>query len=103
MASRSNVIVCVFAGGAAILAYASGLSIASFEQTEGANQISRENGKRRVVATAEVRGRDIGSLGADAQANVGQQVKLAPVVLCARTLANRVCSRPKGVHSGPFG
>src|SRR5258705_12998749 len=36
-------------------------TIASFEQTEGANQISRENGKRRVVATAEVRGRDIGS------------------------------------------
>ncbi|HMJ29210.1 MAG TPA: efflux RND transporter permease subunit, partial [Xanthobacteraceae bacterium] len=53
-------------------------TIASFEQTEGANQISRENGKRRVVATAEVRGRDIGSLVADAQANVDEQVKLAP-------------------------
>lgn len=53
-------------------------AIASFEQTEGANQISRENGKRRVVATAEVRGRDIGSLVADAQAKVDEQVKLAP-------------------------
>jgi heavy metal efflux system protein len=53
-------------------------TIASFEQTEGANQISRENGKRRVVATAEVRGRDIGSLVADAQAKVNEQVKLAP-------------------------
>jgi heavy metal efflux system protein len=53
-------------------------TIASFEQTEGANQISRENGKRRVVATAEVRGRDIGSLVADAQARVDEQVKLAP-------------------------
>jgi cobalt-zinc-cadmium resistance protein CzcA len=52
-------------------------TIASFEQTEGANQISRENGKRRVVATAEVRGRDIGSLVADAQAKVDEQVKLA--------------------------
>src|SRR6266436_3908129 len=53
-------------------------TIASFEQTEGANQISRENGKRRVVATAEVRGRNIGSLVADAQAKVNEQVKLAP-------------------------
>lgn len=33
-------------------------TLAWFEQTDGANQISRENGKRRVVATAEVRGRD---------------------------------------------
>ena len=30
--------------------------------SEGPNQISRENGKRRVVVTAKVRGRDIGSV-----------------------------------------
>jgi cobalt-zinc-cadmium resistance protein CzcA len=53
-------------------------TLAAFEQTEGANQISRENGKRRVVATAEVRGRDIGSLVAEAQARVEERVKLAP-------------------------
>ena len=53
-------------------------TLATFEQTEGANQISRENGKRRVVATAEVRGRDIGSLVAEAQAKVDEQVKLPP-------------------------
>ncbi|UVO29694.1 efflux RND transporter permease subunit [Bradyrhizobium arachidis] len=53
-------------------------TLAAFEQTDGANQISRENGKRRVVATAEVRGRDIGSLVAEAQAKVAEQVKLAP-------------------------
>ncbi|WP_028162925.1 efflux RND transporter permease subunit [Bradyrhizobium elkanii] len=53
-------------------------TLASFESTDGANQISRENGKRRVVATAEVRGRDIGSLVAEAQAKVAEQVKLAP-------------------------
>ncbi len=53
-------------------------AIATFEQTEGANQISRENGKRRVVATAEVRGRDIGSLVAEAQTKVNEQVKLPP-------------------------
>ena len=52
-------------------------AIASFELTEGANQISRENGKRRVVATAEVRGRDIGSLVTEAQAKVDEQIKLA--------------------------
>ena len=53
-------------------------ALATFEQTEEANQISRENGKRRVVATAEVRGRDIGSLVAEAQARVNEKVKLAP-------------------------
>jgi cobalt-zinc-cadmium resistance protein CzcA len=53
-------------------------TLASFEQTEGANQISRENGKRRVVATAEIRGRNIGSLVAEAQAKVADQVKLPP-------------------------
>lgn len=52
-------------------------NLATFEQTEGANQISRENGKRRVVATAEIRGRDIGSVVAEAQAKVAEQVKLA--------------------------
>jgi cobalt-zinc-cadmium resistance protein CzcA len=51
-------------------------AVASFERTEGANEISRENGKRRVVATAEVRGRDIGSLVAEAQAKVAEQVIL---------------------------
>src|SRR5215212_8323123 len=53
-------------------------ALATFEQTEGANQISRENGKRRVVATAEVRGRDIGSVVAEAQAKVAARVTLAP-------------------------
>ena len=53
-------------------------ALATFEQTEGFNQISRENGKRRVVATAEIRGRDIGSLVAEAQAIVAERVKLPP-------------------------
>ena len=34
----------------------------------GPNQISRENGKRRVVVTANVRGRDLGSFVGEAQA-----------------------------------
>ena len=50
--------------------------VASFSVTEGPNQISRENGKRRVVVTANVRGRDIGSLVAEAQGKVAAQVQL---------------------------
>jgi heavy metal efflux system protein len=50
--------------------------VASFSVSEGPNQISRENGKRRVVVTANVRGRDIGSLVAEAQRKVAQQVQL---------------------------
>jgi heavy metal efflux system protein len=50
--------------------------VASFNFSEGPNQISRENGKRRVVVTAEVRGRDIGSLVDEAQAKVAEQVSL---------------------------
>jgi cobalt-zinc-cadmium resistance protein CzcA len=52
--------------------------VAQFSVSEGPNQISRENGKRRVVVTANVRGRDIGSLVAEAQAEVGRQVPLPP-------------------------
>ena len=42
-------------------------SIADFKIAPGPNQISRENGKRRVVVTANVRGRDLGSFVAEAQ------------------------------------
>jgi len=52
--------------------------LASFIFAEGPNQVSRENGKRLVVVTAEVRGRDIGSLVDEAQAKVAQLVKLPP-------------------------
>ena len=44
--------------------------VARFRLMEGPNQISRENGKRRVVVTANVRGRDIASVVADAQARI---------------------------------
>src|SRR3546814_9334294 len=42
--------------------------VAQLRFSEGLNQISRENGKRRVVIQANVRGRDVGSFVADAQA-----------------------------------
>ncbi|GJD73634.1 Cobalt-zinc-cadmium resistance protein CzcA [Methylobacterium goesingense] len=50
--------------------------VAGFSVTEGPNQISRENGRRRVVVTANVRGRDIGSLVAEAQGKVASGVRL---------------------------
>jgi cobalt-zinc-cadmium resistance protein CzcA len=50
--------------------------VATFEFSEGPNQISRENGKRRVVVTANARGRDIGSLVEEAQDKVVANVHL---------------------------
>jgi cobalt-zinc-cadmium resistance protein CzcA len=50
--------------------------VASFSFAEGPNQISRENGKRRIVVTANVRGRDISSVVTDAQSKVAAAVKL---------------------------
>lgn len=50
--------------------------VAKLEIKEGPNQISRENGKRRIVVQANVRGRDIGSFVKEAQAAIDQKVKL---------------------------
>lgn len=50
--------------------------VAKLELTPGPNQVSRENGKRRIVVSANVRSRDIGSFVADAQQATGQQVKI---------------------------
>ncbi len=63
-------------GGRGSLATIPLKEVASFTQGEGPNQISRENGKRRVVVTANVRGRDIASLVAEAQARIAEQVSL---------------------------
>jgi len=52
--------------------------LAQLDVSEGPNQISRENGKRRVVVQANVRGRDLGSFVAEAQARIDQEVPLPP-------------------------
>jgi heavy metal efflux system protein len=52
--------------------------VARFSFVEGPNQISRENGKRRVVVTANVRGRDLGSVVEEAQQRIARNVKLPP-------------------------
>jgi cobalt-zinc-cadmium resistance protein CzcA len=50
--------------------------LATFEMAPGPNQVSRENGKRRVVVSANVRGRDIGSFVADAQRMLADRVSI---------------------------
>ncbi|MDT3670619.1 MAG: CusA/CzcA family heavy metal efflux RND transporter [Aromatoleum sp.] len=52
--------------------------VASIRSAPGPNQISRENGKRRVVVTANVRGRDIGSFVAEAEARITEAVEVPP-------------------------
>src|SRR3546814_5358061 len=48
-------------------------SVADIGVTDGPNQISRENGKRRVVVQANVRGRDVAGVVADAQAAIASE------------------------------
>jgi cobalt-zinc-cadmium resistance protein CzcA len=50
--------------------------LAQTELVIGYNQINRENGKRRVVVTANVRGRDLGSFVSDVQSAVAQNVEI---------------------------
>lgn len=52
--------------------------VATLTLAPGANQISRENGKRRLVVTANVRDRDLGGFIAEVQTKVEQEIKLPP-------------------------
>ncbi len=52
--------------------------VAEVEVALGPNQISRENGKRRVVITANVRGRDLGSFVGDLENQVREKIVLPP-------------------------
>ena len=47
-------------------------SVARIEVSEGPNQISRNNGSRRIVVQANVRGRDLGGFVTEAQASVAE-------------------------------
>ena len=48
------------------------------ELVSSPNRISRENGQRRVVVSANVRGRDLGSFVAEVQESVAAQIELPP-------------------------
>lgn len=50
--------------------------LVSIELVNGLNQVNRENGKRRVVVTANVRGRDLGSFVDDVKAVIEDKVTL---------------------------
>ncbi|MCB1661925.1 MAG: CusA/CzcA family heavy metal efflux RND transporter [Pseudomonadales bacterium] len=52
--------------------------VATLNLAPGPNQISRENGKRRLVVSANVRGRDLGGFVAEVQTQVEQQITLPP-------------------------
>ncbi|WP_180163867.1 efflux RND transporter permease subunit [Acinetobacter sp. YH12049] len=54
-------------GGSIVLS-----NVATVSNVDGINQVSRENGKRRIVVTANVEGRDLGSFVADMQAQLKQ-------------------------------
>jgi cobalt-zinc-cadmium resistance protein CzcA len=51
-------------------------AVAKLSIGTGPNQVSRENGKRRIVVTANVRGRDIGSFVAEAEQRIRADVAL---------------------------
>ncbi|WP_334656095.1 CusA/CzcA family heavy metal efflux RND transporter [Sphingomonas panaciterrae] len=53
-------------------------TVADIGIVDGPNQISRENGKRRVVVQANVRGRDVAGVVADAQQAIASGVKMPP-------------------------
>ncbi len=52
--------------------------VVEFKLIEGPNQISRENGKRRAVISANVRGQDLGTFVEEAQKNIAEKVQIPP-------------------------
>ncbi|MET4730366.1 cobalt-zinc-cadmium resistance protein CzcA [Lysobacter enzymogenes] len=50
--------------------------VAAIKSVLGPNQINRENGKRRIVVTANVRDRDLGGFVTDLRSRIDAQVKL---------------------------
>lgn len=50
--------------------------VATLELAPGPNQVSREDGKRRIVVSANVRGRDLGSFVTEATAALDQRLKV---------------------------
>lgn len=52
--------------------------VASLRYIQGLNQISRQDGKRRIMVQLNVRGRDLGSFVQEAQDRVGRDVAIPP-------------------------
>ena len=58
--------------------YISVNDVSDISLTTGPNQISRENGKRRIVVSANVRGADLGTFVSKAHTALDKQLKLPP-------------------------
>jgi cobalt-zinc-cadmium resistance protein CzcA len=52
--------------------------LTSFDFSEGLNEISRDNGKRRIFVEVNVHGRDIGSFVDEAQSAIQKDVRIPP-------------------------
>ncbi len=75
--SRLLIPVPPLPGGASErIAFITLADVARLELVLGPNQVSRENGKRLVVVSANVRGRDIGSFVAEATERLARDVKV---------------------------
>ncbi|HVR50347.1 MAG TPA: CusA/CzcA family heavy metal efflux RND transporter [Pseudorhodoferax sp.] len=66
------------AAGGARAAFIPLSELATLEMAPGPNQVSREDGKRRIVVSTNVRGRDMASYVQEASAALQQRVKLPP-------------------------
>lgn len=53
------------------------VDVADIYETEGPNEISRENGQRRIIISANTSGRDLGSIIGEIQPKIQQKVKLS--------------------------
>lgn len=62
-------------GSADQIAFIALSEVATLDLVLGPNQVSRENGKRLVIVSANVRGRDIGSFVQEASTAIDQQVQ----------------------------
>ena len=62
--------------GASRISYVPLAEVATLNIAPGPNQVSREDGKRRIVVSANVRGRDLGSFVADAEQALQAQVRI---------------------------
>ena len=74
--------------------------VASIDISQGINQFSRENGKRNVVITANVRERDIGSYVAEAQQRIQQEVTGIPFALTGGVLMLWLRDIPLSISAG---
>lgn len=77
-AKDGNAKLALYSSAAAMPRFIALGEIADISSAPGPNQISRENGKRRIVVSANVRGRDLGSFVTAAQSAIEKSVKLPP-------------------------